>query len=102
MSGMRDHEGDRLAVYFGDPDQVLEDDRLQLLAGIGDLGLGQRHEAPIVRPGVVEEVEDDRALPRRTCDLSTLRMRMRGLLSPAAISRSITGIMSSCGCRARR
>ena len=73
--------------------QILEDDRLQLLAGIGDLRLGQRDIAPIVRPGIVEQVEDDRAPLRRTCDLSTLRMRIRGLRSPASISRSICGIV---------
>ena len=57
--GDGDHERDRLAVELGDADQVLVDDRLQFLAGISDLRLGQRHEPPIVRPGVVEQVEDD-------------------------------------------
>src|SRR3546814_5595952 len=49
-----DHKGDGLAIDFGDADQIFEDDVLQLLADIGDLAVGQRHEAPIVRPCVVE------------------------------------------------
>ena len=54
------HERHRSAIQFGDADQFGIDDRLQLLAGIGDFGRGQRDIAPIVRPGVVEQVEDDR------------------------------------------
>ncbi len=36
------------------------DQRLERLAGIFDLFLGKRHEAPIVGPGVVEDFADDR------------------------------------------
>ena len=57
--GQRDHEGHRLAVELGDADQILVNNRLQLLAGVSDLGVGQGDEPPIVRPGVVEDVEDD-------------------------------------------
>src|SRR3546814_19511497 len=37
-----------------------------------DLGLGQRHESPIVRPGIVEDRENDRglALELRFVDLA--------------------------------
>ena len=100
--GNGDHERDRLAVELGDPDQILVDDRLQFLAGVGDFGLGQRDEPPIVRPGVVEQAEDDRGLARRSSLLSTLRMRMRGFFSPALTSRSISGDHVERGYRPRR
>jgi hypothetical protein len=44
---------------LGDLDQILDNDRLQFLAGIGDFGVGQRDEAPIVRPGIIQDIEDD-------------------------------------------
>jgi hypothetical protein len=100
MSGNGDHEAGRLAVDFGDDDQILEDDRLQLLAGIGDLGLGQRDEAPIVRPGVVEQVEDDprflveaRLVDLAQADAAGALAGLRSAADPAA--------PAARGCRAR-
>src|SRR3546814_4706673 len=70
--GKRDHERDGAAVQLGDADQIVEHDRLQFLADVVDLGLGQRHESPIVRPGIVEDRENDRglALELRFVDLA--------------------------------
>src|SRR3546814_11287326 len=62
LIGKRDHERDGAAVQLGDADQIVEHDRLQFLADVVDLGLGQRHESPIVRPGIVEDRENDRGL----------------------------------------
>src|SRR3546814_13928010 len=56
--GKRHHEGDRLALHFRNADQILEDERLQLLARIGDLGVGQRDVAPVVGQGIVQDRED--------------------------------------------
>ena len=39
--------------------RVPGDQQLEILAKCGDLGFGHRHEAPILRPGVVEDVDDD-------------------------------------------
>src|SRR3546814_5477195 len=54
----RDHEGDRFALELGDLYQVLEGYRLELLAGIGDLGVRQRHKPPIARPGIIQYADD--------------------------------------------
>ena len=56
--GQGDHEANRYAFIFGDAHQAFEDDRLQLLADIGDFGRGERHETPVIRPGIVENIED--------------------------------------------
>ncbi len=33
---------------------------LSFLPGEGDLAVGDRHEAPVIAPGIVEDVQDDR------------------------------------------
>ena len=60
--GQGHHERDRVAIQLGDHDQILEHDRFQLLAGMRDFGVGDRHEAPILAPGVVQYAKDDRRL----------------------------------------
>jgi hypothetical protein len=52
------HESYRLAVDLGDAKQVLPDKRLHLLRDVADFAVGDRHEAPVLRPGVVEDAED--------------------------------------------
>ena len=56
--GQHDHEGDGAPVEFGQHVEFGLDDRLQLLGRIGNLVFCERHEAPIVRPGIVEDCED--------------------------------------------
>ena len=56
----RHHERHRLAVDFGNADQVFVNDRFQLLADMCDLAVGNRHEAPISTPCVVEDTKDQR------------------------------------------
>jgi hypothetical protein len=48
----------RLAVQLADPGVLGAHDRLQVLAHVAHLGRGHGHEAPVVRPGVVEDVDD--------------------------------------------
>ena len=48
----------RLAVDLADPGVLGAHDRLQVLAHVADLGRGHRHEAPVVRPGIIEDLDD--------------------------------------------
>ncbi len=38
------------------------DQRFHLLADIGDFGIGEGHEPPVLRPGIVKDIEDDRCI----------------------------------------
>ncbi len=57
--GQGDHEAHRLSVIFGDADKIFEDDGLELLADMGNFGGREGHEAPVLRPGIVEDFEDE-------------------------------------------
>ena len=52
------HKCDRLAIELCDQVDRLQDNRLQLLPGIGNFGLCKRNKTPIVRPCIVENAED--------------------------------------------
>ena len=56
--GQRQRGADDLAVLLGDHRPVLVEDRLQVLGLELDLGLGDRHEAPVLPPGDVVDLHE--------------------------------------------
>ena len=54
----RDAEADGLAVHFHDRHPLRIDQRLEALGHVRDFRLGKRDEAPVFRPGVVEDRGD--------------------------------------------
>ena len=74
--GQRDQETDGHAFIFGDADQVFKDNGLQLFADKRDFGRGERHKTPVGRPGIVENIEDQRGFlgKARLVDLAGLQL----------------------------
>ena len=60
--GDDDHERGGFAVDLGDLDQLRIDEKAQVPAELVEFGGGERHEPPVLRPGVVEDVAQQRDL----------------------------------------
>ena len=49
----------RLAIDLGDLDQLVVDQEFECAAQIVEFGFGERHEAPVIGPGIVEDIAQD-------------------------------------------
>ncbi len=78
---------DRFALDLRQPDQLRYENRLQLVRHEFEFLLGERHEAPIILPGLVINLAEPPAFPFDVAQISVAQRYLLGAFSVLPASR---------------